>query len=294
MPEEVKKQLAKEMVSPINFLRLDNYGNASIFIGHYKDDIFRLILEYQNDSSKFGDPRAGSTTISFFTREKLANSILNEIENNPNNFWNFINSTEPELLKVAPPREQSYYNKVSGLSVFKQKEGEKIDQYRMEPIKILKWGTEVKIEKNETTKDQEKEMPGKQIKEEEKLEVNAKKLPDEKDNEKKLGEVRNELKKSQEKAVTMEEFIKKHLNGLLQGAELVGKIQYRPPSSQQYSIEEKGLLWNKKCVVSKWGKDIMEFKSRGEAEEFINKEREERIREDLAEIWEKNNETTRG
>ena len=112
------------MVSPINFLRLDNYGNASIFIGHYKDDIFRLILEYQNDSSKFGDPRAGSTTISFFTREKLANSILNEIENNPNNFWNFINSTEPELLKVAPPREQSYYNKVSGLSVFKQKEGE--------------------------------------------------------------------------------------------------------------------------------------------------------------------------
>ena len=59
---------------------------------------------------------------------------------------------------------------------------------------------------------------------------------------------------------------------------LLEKIQYRPPSSQQYSIEEKGLLWNKKCVVSKWGKDIMEFKSRGEAEEFINKEREERIR----------------
>lgn len=287
MPEEVKKQLSKEVIIPINFLRLDEYGNASIFIGPYKDNISRLILEYQNDPSKFNDSRAGSTTISFFVREKLANRILDEIEKNPNNFWNFINGTEPELLKVAPPRKESYYTKISGLSVFKQKEGEKIDGYRMEPTKILKWRTEVKIEKNETTKDQEKEIPGKQ-KKEEKLEVNVKKLPDEKDNEKRVKEVMNELTKSQEKAMTLEEFIKKHLHGLLQGAELVGKIHYSPPSSRQYNIEEKGLLWSKKFVVKNWEKDIIEFKSRGEAEEFIKKEREKRIREDLAEIWEKN------
>lgn len=307
----------------VSIMHWDKFGNAALLLsseeiqeelrGRIKEELCRLSIEYQNDVSKFSDHRVGSTAISFLIKRKLAEDILNKIKEKPNDLLNFITYLEPELLRVAPISKKSGYSGAEGIAIFKENKTGNIDKYRAEPIEILQWGNEEESKKNineehniENKKDikpkekreemskeykdvlsqVDKELSSKKI--EEVVVKNLKENEDKEKVERKIEDIKKEIEKTRLENKNEEEekkqFIEERLQGVLDGALIVGEVPYSFPRGL-YEIEKKGFL-KKKYIVTSYGKAEKEFVTFEDADAFIKQKKENKAKEDLGKVWE--------
>lgn len=118
-----------------------------------EEKIFHLNIAYQNEiySKDFLDSfnidgmdreeeknARNMSRIAFYIGEKEATNLLNGIRVKPEKIWEIISKIEPNLLKIIPPRKESFYDAYALLIKIQGKENE-----------ILQWPKEIEKEVTE-------------------------------------------------------------------------------------------------------------------------------------------------
>ena len=99
--------------------------------------LYSLTVEYMVDQSKFTEKRGILNIMTFSMPEKLARGLSEEITKDYKKLFKFLTSIDPELMKLAPPRENPENPNQSVGLVFYELKDNRADYRTIKPTTVV-------------------------------------------------------------------------------------------------------------------------------------------------------------